>query len=170
MRRIIPNYRNAALFFVIASICGSTAPVMAGQAPPQSIRPPSPLDAIEYDAARSGPLLLVAGGTVYGRTPLYAKPVTIDQWADRNARIVVKVGGITVLAPRTMQVIEERPGTPDPYAKLKPEERLKVLLSLFTEDQWKLARQRHRDRRRKPEGQPTTTLYWPAAAGDSGTA
>ena len=98
-----------------------------------------PSTAIEYDAARSGSLLLVDGGNAGSHVRASERPPTLTEFADRVGRKVVTVGGLTVLAPTTMQVIEDRPGTPDPYARLKPEERLRVLLSLFSEDQWKRA-------------------------------
>ena len=84
-------------------------------------------------------MLLVNGGGGRFRPRSPDAELSLDQWAEAFGRKVVVVGSVTVLPPNTMQVIALRPGTPDPYAKLKPEERLKVLLSLFSEDQWKLA-------------------------------
>lgn len=129
---------GSALFFAIGSVCIPLAPVRA-QPPATQTKLFSPLDAIDYDATRSGPLLLVYGDFRRVRIHPFEGRPGLAEWADMYERQVVTVGNLTVLAPKTMQIIVEHPGVPDPYANLKPEERLKLLLSLFSEAQWQQA-------------------------------
>ncbi len=122
----------------IGSACIPLAPP-ASMAQAQQVRVNSPLDDIRYDAARSGPLLLVDGRNTNGRIRFSEGEFTLEQWGEAHGRRVVVLGSITALPPNTMEVIEQHPGIPDPYATLKPGERVKLLLSLFSEAQWKLA-------------------------------
>ena len=123
-----------SFFFAIAFV-GLTGLGMA-QAPVQN--PPRKLPHLAYDVARNGPLLAVFEG---GGDPNDLSQLPPEQqeamaaWMDARGKRIV-VGGVTVVAPKTMQVIETRPAKPDPYAGLKAHERLQVLLSLFDGAQW----------------------------------
>jgi hypothetical protein len=135
---------------VVAACC---ALVGAGLPPPvagaQTVAVPAPpanvLDSLRYNPAERGALLLVGQpffarvGAPPGRGAPASARNTLRGFADAIDRRIVTLPGLTVLAPKTMQIIVERPGKPDPYAGLKAEERFKVLLSLLDESQWKQA-------------------------------
>jgi hypothetical protein len=96
---------------------------------------------IQFDAATQGPLLQV-------RTPIYSPlgyadippdAASVAAHVDKLHLRVAPLGSLTVLAPTSMVVIEENPGKPDPYSGLRAEERLKVLMAMFTPDQWRKA-------------------------------
>ncbi|HLK55220.1 MAG TPA: hypothetical protein VKU00_01570 [Chthonomonadaceae bacterium] len=128
-------------FCLALSLLGAPVATIADpgrQAQPQ--RPPSPLDRLPDDAAKQGPLLLLIGGGRFVSAPPAPEDfASVDRLAEKLGRRVVTVGNLRVLAPTTMRIIEDRPDKPDPYAGLRADERLKVLLSLFTSDQWQLA-------------------------------
>ncbi len=138
MRRTNPPYPTMALFIAAAALL-LVSPSIQALAQSQPPVPYSIFDGIRYDAARNGTLLYVNSGGVNSRTQYFGVDWSLEQWAEANGRRILAIGNITVVPPNTMQVIEQRPGPADPYAKLKPEERFKVLLSLFSEDQWKRA-------------------------------
>src|SRR5207253_3032568 len=52
----------------------------------------------------------------------------------RGKRVVV--GGLTVIAPKMMQVIETKPGKRPPFAELPADQRFLALLSFFDDAQW----------------------------------
>jgi hypothetical protein len=92
----------------------------------------------DYDVATNGPLLAVLEGGMgsldLSRLPPEQRKM-IAAWMDSRVKRVV-VGSVTVVAPKTMQIIEANPGKPDPYAGLAAEERVQVLLSFFDAAQW----------------------------------
>ncbi len=52
-------------------------------------------------------------------------------------RRIAPVGSLSVLAPTTMVVLNDRPGRPDLFAGLSRGERLQMLLAAFTPGQWR---------------------------------
>ena len=96
---------------------------------------------LDYNVARQGPLLMLLPGEMGIPPQSQLTPAQQEALAamidSRGKRVVV--GGMTVVAPKTMQVIETKPGKPDPYAGMKAEERLQALLSFFDAAQWKAA-------------------------------
>jgi len=96
---------------------------------------------IRFDPAAQGPLLQVSSTTYWPLGQVNTPPdaASVAAHADKLNLRVVPVGSLTVLAPSSMYVIEENPGKPDPYNGLPPEERLKVLMAMFTSDQWRKA-------------------------------
>jgi len=130
--------RRCSLLVTLSLVVGLAGLGKVGQAQTQANRPAQHLD---YDVARQGPMVMVIPGEMglpagFQLTPEQWESVaaTIDA---RGKRVVV--GGLTVVAPKTMQVIETKPGKPDPYAGMRAEERLQALLSFFDAAQWKQA-------------------------------
>ncbi|MCW3054326.1 MAG: hypothetical protein JWN14_3496, partial [Chthonomonadales bacterium] len=124
---------------VIRTFCIAISLVgFAGVGGAQQNSPPIPLH-LEYDVAKEGPLLVVLAGDwsfpdiaqLPREQQLEACAVRLDAHAKR-----IRVGSLTVLAPKTMRIIETKPDSPNPFADLKPEERLQVLLSFFDAAQW----------------------------------
>ncbi|MBC8142897.1 MAG: hypothetical protein H7Y38_15840, partial [Armatimonadetes bacterium] len=66
--------------------------------------------------------------TLRGRTPA--------QFAETINRRVLTVGAITALVPRTMIVLNTRPGKPDPFAELRGDDRLLLLMAQWSPEQW----------------------------------
>ena len=105
-----------------------------------------PLEEAPWDVARQGTLLTVdpqntrpessaspaAAGATDGRR------ASLRDVAARFGRKIVRVGGITVLAPTTMAVLNTRPGKPDVLAGLSRSDRLQALLATLTSAQWRL--------------------------------
>jgi hypothetical protein len=108
----------------------------AGGAKPQ--QPFTIPDSIVFDAARQGPLLWVLVPITWrpGLSEATPDAASVAAHVDKMRLRVVSTGSVTVLAPRSMYILEENPGRPDPYSGLRAEERLKVLMSWFTADQW----------------------------------
>jgi len=111
---------------------------IAGAGGAQQTSLPIPLH-LEYDVIKEGPLLVLLAGDwsfpdiaqLPREQQLEACAVRLDQYSKR-----IRVGSVTVITPKTMRVIETKPAAPNPYADLKPEERLQVLLSYFDAAQW----------------------------------
>lgn len=66
--------------------------------------------------------------TLTGKTPA--------QFAALLDRRVLTMGAITALVPRTMTMLNTRPGKPDPFADLRSEDRLFLLMAQWTPAQW----------------------------------
>ncbi|MCW3051312.1 MAG: hypothetical protein JWN14_482, partial [Chthonomonadales bacterium] len=122
----------------LALVMGLVGVEGTGQAQALPQAPTPPLPRFEYDVALKGPLLMVIGGRFaspgYHLLPPEQRDALTARIDASSQRIVV--GGLTVVAPQTMQVIETKPGKANPYADLTAEERLKVLLSYFDAAQW----------------------------------
>lgn len=52
-------------------------------------------------------------------------------------RKIVRAGSLTVLAPTTMIVLNDRPGRGDPLAGMRRDERMRYFASLLSRDQWR---------------------------------
>ncbi|MBC8140611.1 MAG: hypothetical protein H7Y38_04135 [Armatimonadetes bacterium] len=100
------------------------------------------LSALRYDAKSTGVLLLVGEPTGDGEPhpPAYWRKTlrgrTPAQFAETINRRVLTVGAITALVPRTMIVLNTRPGKPDPFAELRGDDRLLLLMAQWTPEQW----------------------------------
>ncbi|MBC7805763.1 MAG: hypothetical protein H7145_06395 [Akkermansiaceae bacterium] len=114
----------------------------AGQTVPS--KAVSLLDLLRYDAKQQGPLLFVAadrmplavegGAGAKVRKELAGK--ILPRFSEDIGRRVLAVGALTALVPRHMGVIVTNPSKADPYADMSGEERLQVLFSLWTHEQW----------------------------------
>ena len=130
--------RRYSMLVTLSLVLGLAGLGRVGQAQAQ-IDKPAPR--LEYDAARQGPLLMllpVEMGAPNGSALTSAQREGMAAYIEAHGKRVV-VGGLTVVAPKTMQIIETKPGKPDPYAGMRADERLQALLSFFDTAQWKQA-------------------------------
>ncbi len=137
MRRfcfVAPVLCCAVSFFAL-----STLPARAQAAQTTPAKPPGLLDTLPYDAAKRGPLLLIEASDVWAVYTSAKGKTSLSALTEALGRRVVVVGGLTVIVPSTMRVLEEHPGKPNPFAGLKAHECLKVLLALLNPAQWELA-------------------------------
>ena len=99
-----------------------------------------------YDLSERGPLLSLVPFTFAPQgvsTPLWAmlpksRP-SLSAVAEAGGFRLVSAGQINVLAPRTMTVINTKPGQANPFGNLSGGESLKLLLGTFSKAQWQAA-------------------------------
>ena len=103
------------------------------------------LRSLPYDVAERGPLLAVIPEPLIvfpydpARTqPLPTRYATLAALTTATNTKLFSAGGMNVLAPRTLTVINTKPGKANPFGNLSPADTLKLLLSTFTSAQWKL--------------------------------
>lgn len=117
------------------------------------------LDSAFWDTAQRGPLIAVAPETVRPAwqtrspgprgVPVIPRPEQTPQrqqggsfrlmeLADFFDRRVVRLKGLSILAPTDMVVLNTRPGRPDYFANLQSAEKLRMLQASLTAAQWKL--------------------------------
>ena len=137
MRRLYPIV--PVLCCAVSVFALPTLPALAQAAQTSPAKPSDLLDAIPYDAAKRGPLLMVEAQDVYAYFSRAKGKDSLATLAEALERRVVVVGSLTVIAPTTMHILEEHPGKPNPFAGLKAHECLKALLALLTPAQWELA-------------------------------
>jgi hypothetical protein len=120
--------------FTVSLTLGLLGFIRGGQAQTRQAPPEKPH--FVYDVVRQGPLLIVLGPDFEGFSQFIPErqEETMASLDSHGKRVLV--GGLTVVVPKTMQIIETKPGKADPYASLKAEERLQVLLSFFDAAQW----------------------------------
>ena len=95
-----------------------------------------------YDAKERGPLLILVPRPLYrpeNGTPMSQNRPSLSAVADAMEMRLVSAGQINVLAPRTMTVINTKPGQANPFGNLSGGESLKLLLGTFSKAQWQIA-------------------------------
>lgn len=115
---------------------------------PDGLPPPwlATLRGLPYNVADRGPLLVVIPTPLitlpYEPPPASPPPTrfaTLSALTTATNTKLYPAGGINVLAPRTLTVINTKPGKANPFGDLSPSETLKLLLSTFTPAQWQMA-------------------------------
>ncbi len=139
-------------------------PVRTGAAPAAPQPPPlnslrNGLDAVYWDTTQRGPLLALAPDTVrpvwQSRPPrpgpngmVAMRPVPppapqqngtyrVTDLAEYFGRRVVRLKGLSVLAPTEMVVLNTRPGKPDYFANLSQQQKMTMLQASLSPAQWK---------------------------------
>ena len=128
----------------------ASAPAVRAQMPTfptdAPVLPPNLLTLLgggSYDAAQSGPLLVVSPAQFFSPAvalPLGGKPASLLRISEAlgGQRRIVRIGGITALVPKLMTVINTHPGKANAFAGLKAGETVKLLLATLTPAQWDL--------------------------------
>lgn len=103
------------------------------------------IEVIHYDPKQQGPLLWIAPAELATFDPKEEQETrttfgkaTAQQFADRLQLRLIRSGNVSALVPVTMQVMPENFGTPDPYAGMRRSERIRILISLFSREQWQI--------------------------------
>jgi hypothetical protein len=137
------------------------APAVKDPGPPKTIG--KALEKAAWNPEQRGPLLVVApdelvskplwmapfeamaknGGRMDNFKPPFPVPAGNGQYrvpelADFYGRRLVRLKGITVLAPETMMVLSDNPGKPDIYAGMRREQKIQMFQATMTEAQWAL--------------------------------
>ena len=132
----VQSFRTVVTIVALTAILVGVPIVGMGQAQPYV--PFRTERYFDYNAAKLGPLLImVEPGTGFDDIARYTadqKETVIALLDERGKRVTV--GGLNVIAPKTMQIIEARPRKRPAYAEMPAEQRLFVLLSFFDEKQW----------------------------------
>ena len=121
----------------LAAIC---AVLLAGMHPclaaPLVPAKRSPLESVRLDPKRQTLLYVPDPYDDPAESHRPQKSETPLQFADTVNRRVYTIGSLTAFVPRTMLVIATHPGKPDPFADLLTEDRLLLLFSQWTPEQW----------------------------------
>ncbi len=131
---------TVALFLLAAPVFAQTAGAQTAPTPTKTA-----LDWLRYDAQTEGALVFVGDDLNFG-TDERAQANLRKQFAGKTPanlgdvfrRRPLRVGAMTALVPREMPVIVTNPGKPNPFAGMREYERLTLLMSLLTPEQWKL--------------------------------
>jgi hypothetical protein len=128
-------------------------PPAAGQDPTPHVTTQVPtleqaLARVAWDSTRRGALLVVdpantrlAAGPSDTLPPAAPRPGSNHLLRDVAAafgRKIARGGSVTVLAPTTMVVLNERPGKPDLLAGATRDEKIRMLLASLSPGQWRL--------------------------------
>ncbi len=153
----------AFVFFAVPPTARAQVHVDAPTPLPAPATPPidtlgKALDLVAWNEETAGPLLVLDPQNVRPWQPTpdpsappeerFRPPPPLPPPANNRAyrlnvvapffgRKVVRLGSLTVLAPTTMTVLNDRPGKGDPFAGMRRDERMRYFAGLLTRDQWR---------------------------------
>ncbi|MES2465127.1 MAG: hypothetical protein V4671_31560 [Armatimonadota bacterium] len=94
------------------------------------------LSRVSYDAEKSGPLLVVAPSTRQRLPGDWNTAPSLRGLANAFDARLIRLGSVTILAPRQITTLIGQPPKPSLLKGLSPSQSLSLLLAMLTEDQW----------------------------------